>query len=212
MTNLTTRSDVFFDLDGTLHQQNMFGSFLRYLLAHLPLNIMLVIPVLPLVAFGLLVRGFSVRWPISLLLWSITFGHKEARLQALQVEFVAAFRQRIRRFPQVLARLEEYLARQDIQVWLITGSPESLVQKVYHDAAFLPKVRLIGSRILRCYGGWVLTLRCVGYAKVSQLEYELRIPLKLYSGYSDSVNDNPLLYYCKYRWRVTRNGQLKLLD
>ncbi|MFO5458131.1 hypothetical protein ACLBPO_26535, partial [Klebsiella pneumoniae] len=27
---------MFFDLDGTLHQQDMFGSFLRYLLRHLP--------------------------------------------------------------------------------------------------------------------------------------------------------------------------------
>ncbi|MFU1833609.1 hypothetical protein ACM6O8_28380, partial [Klebsiella pneumoniae] len=33
---------MFFDLDGTLHQQDMFGSFLRYLLRHLPLNLLLV--------------------------------------------------------------------------------------------------------------------------------------------------------------------------
>ncbi|MFO5535328.1 hypothetical protein ACLBO4_29840, partial [Klebsiella pneumoniae] len=32
---------MFFDLDGTLHQQDMFGSFLRYLLRHLPLNLLL---------------------------------------------------------------------------------------------------------------------------------------------------------------------------
>ncbi|MFO5574265.1 phosphatidylglycerophosphatase C, partial [Klebsiella pneumoniae] len=34
---------MFFDLDGTLHQQDMFGSFLRYLLRHLPLNLLLVV-------------------------------------------------------------------------------------------------------------------------------------------------------------------------
>lgn len=44
-------------------------------------------------------------------------------------------------------------------MWLITGSPERLVEQVYRDSAFLPRVRLIGSRITRC-GGWVLTLRC----------------------------------------------------
>ena len=32
----TERRVVFFDLDGTLHQQDMFGSFLRYLLRHRP--------------------------------------------------------------------------------------------------------------------------------------------------------------------------------
>ncbi|AHF76181.1 hypothetical protein Sant_1109 [Sodalis praecaptivus] len=212
MINPTAQRVVFFDLDGTLHQQDMFGCFLRYLLAHLPLNIVLVIPVLPVVALGLLVKGRSARWPMSLLLWSITFGHSEAKLQALQAAFAAVFRQRVRRFPRVLARLDDYLASQDAQVWLITGSPESLVEKVYHDAVFLPQVRLIGSRMHRRYGGWVLTLRCLGHEKVAQLERELGIPLKLYSGYSDSVHDSPLLYFCEYRWRVTHDGQLKRLD
>ncbi|WP_406704211.1 phosphatidylglycerophosphatase C [Sodalis sp.] len=212
MINPTAQRVVFFDLDGTLHQQDMFGCFLRYLLAHLPLNIVLVIPVLPVVALGLLVKGRSACWPMSLLLWSITFGHSEAKLQALQAAFAAVFRQRVRRFPRVLARLDDYLASQDAQVWLITGSPESLVEKVYHDAVFLPQVRLIGSRMHRRYGGWVLTLRCLGHEKVAQLERELGIPLKLYSGYSDSVHDSPLLYFCEYRWRVTHDGQLKRLD
>ncbi|KYP97043.1 hypothetical protein BG74_05910, partial [Sodalis-like endosymbiont of Proechinophthirus fluctus] len=197
MNPIAQQRVVFFDLDGTLHQQDMFGCFLRYVLVHLPLNVVLVIPILPMVALGLLVKGRSARWPMSLLLWSITFGHREARLQELQAEFAAAFRQRVRRFPQVLARLDDYLASQDTQVWLITGSPESLVKKVYRDAVFLPQVRLIGSRIHRRYGGWVLTLRCLGYEKVAQLERELGIPLKLYSGYSDSVHDSPLLYFCE---------------
>lgn len=48
---------IFFDLDGTLHQQDMFGSFLRFLLRHLPLNLLLVIPLLPLIGVGLLVGG-----------------------------------------------------------------------------------------------------------------------------------------------------------
>ena len=203
---------VFFDLDGTLHQQDMFGCFLRYLLRHLPLNILLVIPVLPVVGFGLLTKGRSARWPMSLLLWSITFGHSEARLQALQNRFIDWFRQRVTGFPIVLQRLNDYLDSQDAQVWLITGSPEPLVKGVYSDALFLPRVRLIGSRTTRLYGGWVLTLRCLGHEKVAQLERELGTPLKLFSGYSDSQHDSPLLYFCEHRWRVTRQGELKQLD
>lgn len=212
MTNLITQRVVFFDLDGTLHQQDMFGCFLRYLLVHLPLNIVLVISVLPVVVLGLLVRGRAACWPMSLLLWSITFGHSEAKLQELQEEFAVVFRQYVRRFPQVIARLENYLTSQNTYVCLITGSPESLVNKVYYDALFLPKVRLIGSRMHRRYGGWILTIRCIGYEKVALLKRELGIPLKLYSGYSDSVHDNPLLYFCEYRWRVTHDGQLKQLN
>ncbi len=44
-------------------------------------------------------------------------------------------------------------------------------------------------------GGWVLPLRCLGPEKVVQLEQRLGSPLKLYSGYSDSKQDNPLLAF-----------------
>lgn len=212
MKNSTAQRVVFFDLDGTLHQQDMFGCFLRYMLRHLPLNVLLVVPLLPVVIIGLLVRGRSARWPMSLLLWAITFGHSEARLQALQDQFADWFRGRVVAFPVVMQRLNDYLSGHDAQVWLITGSPEPLVEKVYRDALFLPQVKLIGSRIKRHNGGWVLTLRCLGHEKVAQLERELGTPLKLYSGYSDSLHDSPLLYFCEYRWRVTPGGELKQLD
>ncbi len=45
----------FFDLDGTLHQQDMFGSFLRYLLRNLPLNLLLVVAMGPAILAGLAV-------------------------------------------------------------------------------------------------------------------------------------------------------------
>ena len=73
------RRVVFFDLDGTLHQQDMFGSFLRYLLRRQPLNALLVLPLLPIIAIALLIKGRAARWPMSLLLWGCTFGHSEAR-------------------------------------------------------------------------------------------------------------------------------------
>ncbi len=78
----TERRVVFFDLDGTLHQQDMFGSFLRYLLRHLPLNLLLVVAMGPVILAGLAVSGRAARWPMSLLLWATTFGRREAVLEA----------------------------------------------------------------------------------------------------------------------------------
>ncbi|MBP1132592.1 MULTISPECIES: phosphatidylglycerophosphatase C [Serratia] len=206
------RRVVFFDLDGTLHQEDMFGSFLRFLLRHLPLNLLLVVPLLPVIGVTLLVMGRAARWPMSVLLWAITFGRTEASLKALERRFVSDFRQRVTAFPVVQMRLRQYLDAQDAQVWLITGSPERLVEQVYQDSAFLPQVQLVGSRIVRRYGGWVLTLRCLGEQKVTQLEQRLGAPLKLYSGYSDSKQDNPLLYFCEHRWRVSKLGELQQLE
>nr|VUD28637.1 HAD superfamily (subfamily IF) hydrolase, YfhB [Raoultella sp. NCTC 9187] len=72
-------------------------------------------------------------------------------------------------------------------------------------------MNLIASRMARRYGGWVLTLRCLGHEKVVQLEQKLGA-LRLYSGYSDSEQDNPLLCFCQHRWRVTPQGDLHQLE
>jgi len=206
------RRVVFFDLDGTLHQQDMFGSFLRYLLRQQPLNALLVLPLLPVIGIALLIKGRAARWPMSLLLWGCTFGHSEAHLKRLESQFVAWFRQHVTAFPVVHEQLTEYLTSTDADVWLITGSPQPLVEQVYVDTPWLPKVNLIASQIRRHNGGWVLTMRCLGHEKVAQLERRIGTPLRLHSGYSDSKQDNPLLYFCQHRWRVTSSGTLQQLE
>lgn len=64
------RRVVFFDLDGTLHQQDMFGSFLRYLLRRQPLNALLVLPLLPIIAIALLIKGRAARASVGMHFWS----------------------------------------------------------------------------------------------------------------------------------------------
>lgn len=157
-------------------------------------------------------KGRAARWPMSLLLWGCTFGHNEARLQALQADFVRWFRDNVTAFPLVQERLTTYLLSSDADIWLITGSPQPLVEAVYFDTPRLPRVNLIASQIQRGYGGWVLTMRCLGHEKVAQLERKIGTPLRLYSGYSDSNQDNPLLYFCQHRWRVTPRGELQQLE
>lgn len=206
------RRIVFFDLDGTLHQQDMFGTFLRYVLRHHPLNALLVLPLLPVIGVALLVKGRAARWPMSLLLWGCTFGHSETHLKRLEQKFATWFRGHVTAFPVVQERLTNYLLASDADIWLITGSPQQLVEQVYFDTPWLPRVNIIASQIERRYGGWVLTLRCLGHEKVAQLERKIGTPLRLYSGYSDSKQDNPLLYFCQHRWRVTPRGQLQQLE
>ncbi|GAA0490543.1 MULTISPECIES: phosphatidylglycerophosphatase C [Tatumella] len=202
---------VFFDLDGTLHKQDLFGSYLRYCLVRQPLNLLPLLLLIPLIAGGLLVCGRASRWPVSLLLWSVTVGHSEAFLQRQQQAFCRWFRPRVIPFPDVHRRLNHYLQATDTSVWLITGSPVTLVESVYHQSSFLPAVNIIGSQMRRSLGGRVLTLRCIGKEKVRQLERQLGSPLRLYSGYSDSRQDNPLMACCSHRWRVTARGEIEPL-
>ena len=164
---------MFFDLDGTLHQQDMFGSFLRYLLRHLPLNLLLVVPMGPVILAGLAVSGRAARWPMSLLLWATTFGRREAVLKRLEAEFVGWFRHHVTAFPVVHARLTAYLTSTDADVWLITGSPQSLVEQVYRDTLWLPRVNLIASRTARRCGCTAAiatasrTTRCSAFASIA---------------------------------------------
>lgn len=102
---------------------------------------------------------------MSLLLWGCTFGHSETRLQAHQADFVCWFRANVTAFPVVQERLTTYLLSSDADIWLITGSPQSLVEQVYFDTPWLPRVNLIASQMARRYGGWVLTVRCLGHEK-----------------------------------------------
>lgn len=206
------RRVVFFDLDGTLHQQDLFGAFLRYLLRRLPLNALLVMPLLPIVGAAMLVKGRAARWPVSVLLWGSTFGRREATLKALEASFILWFRATVTPFPVVQRRLDGYLQHQDADVWLITGSPQTLVERAYADAPWMQRVNLIGSQMRRAFGGRVLSVRCLGREKVVQLEQRLGAPLRLYSGYSDSKQDNPLLFFCEHRWRVTARGELEQLE
>ena len=202
---------VFFDLDGTLHREDLFGRFLRYLLRHLPLNLLLVICLLPVVTLGLVIQGRSARWPMSLLLWSITFGRSERRLRQLEKDFIRQFRACVTPFPLVQQRLHDYLL-DGAEVWLVTGSPLTLVEQVYGDTQWLPQVKTIGSQMSRAFGGRILTLRCLSSEKVTQLEQRLGKPLQFHSGYSDSLLDDAVLQFCQHRFRVTDDGQLQTLD
>ncbi|MGS9184223.1 phosphatidylglycerophosphatase C, partial [Salmonella enterica subsp. enterica serovar Infantis] len=75
-------------------------------------------------------------------------------------------------------------------------SPQSLVEIVYFDTPWLQRVNLIASQIARRYGGWVLTVRCLGHEKDAQLEQKIGTPMRLYIGYIDSNQENPLLNFC----------------
>ena len=47
----------------------------------------------------------------------------------------------------VQARLTSYLDANDADIWLITGSPQTLVEQVYFDTPWLPRVNLIATQI-----------------------------------------------------------------
>ncbi len=206
------RRVVFFDLDGTLHQQDMFGTFMRYLLRRQPLNALLVLPLLPVIGIALLVKGRAARWPMSLLLWGCTFGHSEARLKQLEQDFAHWFRGHVAAFPVVQARLTSYLDANDADIWLITGSPQTLVEQVYFDTPWLPRVNLIATQIARGYGGWVLTLRCLGHEKSGAAGETHRYAAASLQRLQRQQAGQPAALFLPAPLRVTPLGELQQLE
>lgn len=189
----------------------MFGTFMRYLLWRQPLNLLLVVPLLPIVGMGLLIKGRAARWPMSLLLWSITFGHSEATLQRREASFARWFRQRVVAFPVVQQRLTDYLSSNDADVWLITGSPQPLVEQVYYDSAFLPRVKLIASQMERAWGGRILSLRCTGHEKWCSWKSRSVRRCSCTAAIA-TANRTTRCFFCQHRWRVTPQGELQQLE
>ena len=136
-----------FDLDGTLHQEDMFGSFLRFAA---PLTAEPVAGDTAAAAdrSGALLLGRAARWPMSLLLWAITFGRSEAKSKRRWSAVYRGFRQKVTAFPVVKCGCGSTGGARCRSV-VDYRSPERLVEQVYRDSAFLPRVRLDGSRITR---------------------------------------------------------------
>ncbi|MDI4701298.1 hypothetical protein MJI37_21625, partial [Salmonella enterica subsp. enterica serovar Cerro] len=71
-----------------------------------------------------------------------------------------------------------------------------------------PLLRLFGE----LFADSQLTDRPMARGMVQTPTDKIGTPLRLYSGYSDSKQDNPLLYFCQHRWRVTPHGELQQLE
>ncbi len=110
-------------------------------------------------------RSCGTLTAMSLLLWGCA-GHDQARLQALPADFVRWFRDNVTAFPLVQERLTTYLLSSDADI-IHTGSPQPLVKRfIWITIA----ARVHRQPNHRGYGGWVLTMRCLGHEKVAQLE------------------------------------------
>lgn len=125
---------------------------MRFLLRHLPLNLLLVIPLLPLIGVGLLVGGALCTLADEPLVVGDDFWATGSTSARPGVALCGRISPKVTEFPVVAMRLRQYLESSDAEVWLITGSPQRLVEQVYHDSNFIHRLRLIGSRMERRNG------------------------------------------------------------
>ncbi|HTB67265.1 MAG TPA: haloacid dehalogenase-like hydrolase [Steroidobacteraceae bacterium] len=185
----STRIAVF-DLDGTLLAGDSTAAWLRALLcASWPRCIAAAIA---LPAWLLLIWIPSSRKVgASLLLWIATVGYDQDAITHSIQAFAKRFEQgdcALRWRRAGLAAMKSHLATDD-RVVVITAAPEWLAAQLL---ASWTEVRVLGSTLARCWGGWVVEKHCFGQEKCRALQrngYGSAWDVV----YTDSYADAPLL-------------------
>ncbi|RRU15098.1 haloacid dehalogenase-like hydrolase [Stenotrophomonas sp. 278] len=198
---------VFFDLDDTLHEGDLFRSYLLFLAKKSVLRLVLLLPLVVPALVGYLICP-DRRWSVSFILWILTVLTRERSLLDLDAEFSCEFSRGMRRYSEPYGELCRYIEC-GTHVYVVSGSPESLVRRVYGDLLVRPEITLIGSRFSRFIGGRVLQVRCVLNEKVRQIQLRSGYELKFKAGYSDSEKDGPVLGLCAEKYRVNSDGMIE---
>lgn len=195
---------VFFDIDGTLHQGDMFIDYIKFLTEK---NLLKVVLFLPFILPALALYGLNPdrRWSLNLLLWPLTVFKSRCNLQCLDKEFVSRFKKNIRYIVESHEALSRHLQDGD-SIFLVSGSPEHLVGEVYADIIQRKNVNLIGSKMHRSLGASLLRDRCVCANKPKMVELKMGRAIEFDVGYTDSEKDLPMLNLCKHKYRIGLNG------
>lgn len=195
------RDVVVFDFDGTLVGRDSVLDFCFRYAARRPHRWALVFLTAPLAA---ILRVRSVAGAASVLLWALTVGASpRAFVRALQRYAVGVL-------PRFALRTTFAELRREVEagrhVVLATGALPVLVRGVLRaeGVAHLP---VVGSRLRRRYGGFVVETHCVGRCKPRELARRLGIT-EWRAVYTDSWADRALMRGARRIVLVSPSGAL----
>jgi phosphatidylglycerophosphatase C len=179
-----------FDLDGTLLAGDSTVAWLRMLLVSSWLRCAVAAITLP-ACLPLVWLPASRRIGASVLLWIATVGYdQDALVKSIEV-FVKRFEQgerSLRWRNDGLEAMDRHLAAGD-RVLVVTAAPVWLAERLL---ASRTDVSVLGSRLARVWGGWLLDHHCYGKEKCRTLEQNGYGTAWDYA-YTDSYDDAPLL-------------------
>lgn len=199
--------NVFFDVDGTLHDGDMFESYVRFIAQRSQVRRAALLPILLL---GLLAHRLcpDSRWSLNALLWPLTVGRSDAEMARLDAEFILHFNGQRRPFSAPLVALQEHL-QDGRRVFLVSGTPEHLIRAAYPDLSGNEQVTIVGSTMRSFLGSRILAERCVCSHKPRLVKQKVGEAIKFEAGYSDSIKDIPMLRLCATAFRVTTCGSIE---
>ncbi|OOH89355.1 hypothetical protein BMT54_06700 [Pasteurellaceae bacterium 15-036681] len=196
--------NIFFDLDGTLHKEDIFFSFILFLAKKRIFNTLILFPLL-LQAVVLHLIFAKGKIGINLALFCLTLGTNQTKQKQFFTEFTQQFK--LTPFPKVMAELQQHLSQQK-QIFLISGSPEPLIKPLYSELLTHRGVKLIGSQITHKSYAMRLSEHCYAENKVKMLDRFFPKTNGFEIGYSDSLSDKPIFERCRKVVLIDKNGKI----
>ncbi|RKR70743.1 haloacid dehalogenase-like hydrolase [Otariodibacter oris] len=194
---------IFFDIDGTLHKEDAFKAFIRYLIGKRWGNLVIFFPFI-LVGFLLHKMLPTGKFGINLVFFFLGIGSSLQKRGEYAEEFSSTFT--YHPFPDVVAKFSEYLNK-GYHVVLISGSPKILIQHIYKEWLEHDNVTLIASEL--SLADFKLHSRCMAHHKLEMLDEHFQRAIYFEAGYSDSLSDLPVLTRCKFSFKVTEQGKIE---
>lgn len=202
MTKHTTNPLVFFDIDGTLHQQDLLVCFMIYAFKKHPI----IWALLPCIIIGLIIYVLSPKSKlgINFIFYGIFFGINSAKMTVLIDEFYEYFYNKLTIHTTAIEQLQHHLQAKHTIV-LITGNVAPLIKRFYQPLLSQKQVILIASTWRFGYFSCVLDERCFSHHKLTMLDKHFKKCVYFTHGYSDSPNDLPILNRCLRAFWVKNN-------
>lgn len=198
---------IFFDLDGTLHQEDTGALFIKYLLKRRVINLIIFFPCL-LISLGIYYLFPTKRTSLNLILLFTTLGSTRKQYH----QYIDGFCKQFLPTPitKVYQVFEEHLAQKD-NIFIISGSPLIIIEKLYPTWFKHPCIHIIGSLLTYRFGSLWLTEYCLAKNKIKMLDERFHPTIQFEMGYSDSMTDLPLFLRCKHAFKITKGGELQKL-
>ncbi|UNU72777.1 hypothetical protein LU293_06605 [Moraxella nasovis] len=199
------KKNIFFDIDGTLHQEDIFLQFILFSAKHRIFNFIVFFPVILLGAIIHYISPMS-KIGINIILFFIFFNIQHKELDFIIEKFCSYFLAIKTDHHNVLDIMNDYI-NHDYIIYLISGSPDILIQKIHHQIIQQDNVCLICTTTKMGYNSLFITQRCVGINKLTMLNHHQK-NIYFHAGYSDSSSDQFILDRCRQVYMISKSGEI----
>lgn len=199
---------VFFDIDGTLHKEDIFLEFIKFSITKRLINFLVFSPLF-LILFFLYIFNSKGKKVLNAILFLLFLGVSAEKLKIMIDVFCSKFLEKYTPFKEIDKILNNHIKNGN-KIIMISGTPIDFINKIYPNYANNINIKIIASTTKNELFSFFLNERCVYKNKKNMLYNFYNQKINFSHGYSDSLTDSPILDLCDKAYIVNKNGFLSV--